>query len=593
VRDFTVPSGDEAQQLLEKFEAFVQKIEAPAGSHNYHHFVAWLEGLIDLLVAEPPLEDSNSPQFIDNNLEDNAALKEFKDVLRGLVWSEIMLGQSDIVDFARFFQELEGAAEAASYRSMTPGVDRILIADAVQARGVPFEAVAVLGLAEGEFPATLTSDPFLRESDRMKLNRDASLSLESSIESAEREFFYETVTRAGQSLLLTRPRLTETGAEWQPSPFWEEIERLTRIEPKILTSESMPAPADAASWPELLESLASQQDNSSAWRWVEAENPTDKAAVVMASRLFTLRIQPATLSPFDGHLGGLAAVFGRHFSADTLWSASRLESYRACPFHFFVGEVLKLKPKIEPALGLEAWQLGNIYHLIFETLYSEATDPADTEALLTRLDVVANTILDRAPEEQGFRVTAWWQQSRQEIIEKVRQSILALAELPGDYQPTYFEQVFKEDQALTITDPDSQDYFQVRGIIDRIDTGPEGTLRVIDYKISGAYAFTPASLIKGSKLQLPLYALAASNALGLGTVTDGFYWHVLQTRASQLSLAGFDDGPEAAFDLCKQFAWEAVRGARAGQFVPSPPATGCPRFCPAASFCWHYQAGYS
>jgi RecB family exonuclease len=50
----------------------------------------------------------------------------------------------------------------------------------------------------------------------------------------------------------------------------------------------------------------------------------------------------------------------------------RLESYRACPFFFFVSHVLKLEPRDKPAEGLDARQLGNIYHQIFEELYQAA-----------------------------------------------------------------------------------------------------------------------------------------------------------------------------------------------------------------------------
>jgi hypothetical protein len=38
------------------------------------------------------------------------------------------------------------------------------------------------------------------------------------------------------------------------------------------------------------------------------------------------------------------------------------------------------------------------------------------------------------------------------------------------------------------------------------------------------------------------------------------------------------------------YAWEAVRGARRGAFVPQPPADGCPSYCPAAGFCPRYAS---
>ena len=77
----------------------------------------------------------------------------------------------------------------------------------------------------------------------------------------------------------------------------------------------------------------------------------------------------------------------------------------------------------------------------------------------------------------------------------------------------------------------------MRGYIDRVDRAPDGGLRVIDYKTGGPSSFTKRDLEKGKKLQLPLYALAARDALHLGTPVDGFYWHVKHAEPSEFTLA--------------------------------------------------------
>ncbi len=50
-------------------------------------------------------------------------------------------------------------------------------------------------------------------------------------------------------------------------------------------------------------------------------------------------------------------------------------------------------------------------------------------------------------------------------------------------------------------------------------------------------AFTKRSVVEGKKLQLPLYALAVRDALGLGEPAEGFYWHVRQAEPSPFTLA--------------------------------------------------------
>jgi hypothetical protein len=78
----------------------------------------------------------------------------------------------------------------------------------------------------------------------------------------------------------------------------------------------------------------------------------------------------------------------------------------------------------------------------------------------------------------------------------------------------------------------------------------------------------------------------------LGEPVEGFYWHVQQASASSFTLDGFDGGPEEAMRVAVEHAWEVVRAARGGTFVPRPPDGGCPPYCPAVAFCWQRRPGF-
>ncbi|MFN2273008.1 MAG: PD-(D/E)XK nuclease family protein, partial [Anaerolineae bacterium] len=528
---------------------------------------------------------------------DVAALQALKDVLRGLVWAEEALDTDQVVDLTAFFEELVGAIDAATFRLPTrPGREEILVADAIAARGIPFRAVAVLGLAEGEFPSTLSEDPFLRDTDRRRLREAFDLALQLSTESAEAEFFYEAITRPRERLLLTRPRLADNGALWQASPFWEETRRLVDVTPEKLTSESIPMPDRAASWPELMESLATYHGQNALRDWVQKAAPARQKALDLAVHILGVRSQTLTPEAAPGHHNGdlthLEDVFRERFGPKRVWSASRLEAYRTCPFSFFVGTVLGLEPREEPSEGLDARQLGNIYHHILEGVYQaeEVSDPNDLEQLVAALPSVAERVLDEAPEREGFRETAWWTQTRDEISENVQRSLVALAEIQADFVPHQYEAAFglKDQPELVVRD--GEDQLRLRGFIDRVDRAPDGRLRIIDYKTAGPWAYTNKALTEGKRLQLPLYALGARDALGMGEPIDGFYWHVQHAQASPFTLEKF--GAAEALEVAVEYAWSAVRGARQGRFVPQPPSDGCPSYCPAAAFCWHYSPGF-
>jgi ATP-dependent helicase/DNAse subunit B len=610
-RPAEVPVGDAARELQNKFQAFVQRLTPPEGKHSYREFVSWLE---NLLGGDPEAESARSPareeptslQVVRQAREgsealaerDVAALRAFKDILRGLVWAEDALGVSK-VDFPAFFTELVGAVDSATYQlPIHPDREEVLVADVLQARGVPFQAVAVLGLAEGEFPATLSEDPFLRDADRRELREGFDMPLEPSTESAEAGYFYETISRAAEKLLLTRPRLADNGALWQASPFWEEVRRLVDTSPQALTSESLPLPGAVASWPELMESLSAHTGHEDVRRWVSQTRPARLTALEEAAGVLELRSAPlAEEEPpgvYDGDLTSLGDSFARRFGRTHTWSASRLEAYVSCPFLFFVGSVLGLEAREEPMEGLDARQLGNIYHRILRDVYQDpmVSDPTSLEQLLEALPRVAKRVLDGAPRRDGFRETAWWEQTRIAIEGHVRRSLEALVELDGQWIPRFFEISFGLEQIEPLVVQTEGDSLRLRGIIDRVDVSREDTVRVIDYKTAGPWGFTKRAVAEGQRLQLPLYALAARDALGLGWPAEGFYWHVQHAERSSFTLKGFDGGPKGAMEVALEKSWEVVRGARRGFFVPQPPPGGCPSYCPAAAFCWRYGPGY-
>jgi ATP-dependent helicase/DNAse subunit B len=607
-----LPDAEAAQALRAQFERFVERVTPPPGDRSCRVFVAWIEALIG--DEEPDDETAAGQGVLQAALagpiaggapaRDRAALIALKDVLRGLVWAEEALG-CQAASFETFLDDLTGAVNTSSYRLPLPA-DReaLLVADVRQARGVVYDVVAVLGLAEGEFPTALTEDPFFRDADRRRLRDEYGLEVDLSTASTEGAYFYEAVTRPRRALLLTRPRIADNGAPWQASPYWHEVQRRVEVEPVQLSSAHETPLAQAASWPELLRTAGAHTAGAHAavthgdavWAWASALDADRCAALASSARVLAHRTSELP-TPYDGGLERWGTTFAGRFGPHHTWSASRLESYRACPYSFYVGSVLRLEPRTAPAEGLDARQLGNLYHHIMEGVYQypAVTDPTDLDQLLDALPRVATPLLDAAPRQEGFRATAWWAQTRREIVENVRDSLRALNQLRGEYEPSEYEQAFGllGQPALVIEDPENGDTLRVRGFIDRVDCAPDGRVRIIDYKTGGPWGFTAHAFEEGKKLQLALYARAAQ-ALGLGEVADGFYWHVrhaawhLQNARSSQWFTLAKVGAEEAIQTAVEYSWAAVRAVRAGQFAPKPPEDGCPDYCPAVGFCWHY-----
>lgn len=600
--------GGEAKVLLEKLDRFRRRLTPPAAAGSMRDFAGWLEKLIgpdpehdaSKLISEQPEPSSLNVVAMARQgpapeaERDIAALQALKEVLRGLVWAEEAAGLREFVDYPAFFSELLGAIEASTYHLPSKSSrDEILVANMNRARGLSFKAAAVLGLAEGSYPAVIREDPFLRDADRLQLRRESGLPLDLSTTSDEQESFYESLGRARERLLLTRPRLDDSGAEWVPSPFWAEVRRIVAVDPLRPSDERTQSPAEAASWPELLSSFASAagEEQAAVVCWVEEMAPDRLAALNAAAEVLRHR-RGRHLGVFDGGLSALADHFAVRFGPDTPWSASRVEAYRTCPHFFFVSSVLGLEPRAEPVEGLDARQLGNIYHRILEALYRDdrliaESDKARIEAAVNR---IARPVLDAAPETEGFRATQWWVQTQAEILSNITRSVMAMAEMAGEYRPVRTEGYF--DNLEIEGGDEGGGPFLLKGLIDRVDRDPAGQLRIIDYKTGGPSSYDSNSLSDGRRLQLPLYALAAQEALLLGRAADGFYWHCRHAVASPLLLSKFRDGGVAgALETAVHYARLAVNGAREGDFAPRPPDSGCPDYCPAAGYCWHYREG--
>jgi len=294
-------------------------------------------------------------------------------------------------------------------------------------------------------------------------------------------------------------------------------------------------------------------------------------------------------TPINGDLTQWAGTFRKDFDTGFGWSPSSLETYHGCPYRFFVDKVLRLKPRLEPAEGIDVAQQGSIYHEILEQLYktADAEDRADPEKLLSLLPAIARRILDAAPEEQGFRETAWWRETRKEIVENIARTIQNMVKIQGDFVPVEFERRFHRSETLIVYD--GADTFRLRGVIDRVDKDAQGCVRIIDYKTAGPYKYNKQTLESGEKIQLALYALAARDSFGHSEIVDGFYWHVFRAEPSKLRLSEY--GPEEAIGVAVGHAWSSVRGVRQGHFVTRAPADGCPEYCPSVSFCWNYRPG--
>ena len=516
---------------------------------------------------------------------DREACNSLGDALKALVISESVVGIRK-VNYAQFLTDLQGALNGARVEEPKESRHNALLGGRmVEGRGSRFKAVALLGLSEGLFPVVENPDPFLDE----ELRKD--LGLEPRLQREQASIFYQAFTRADTHLLLTRPYLSEDGEPWEASPYWLSVQNLF-IENAIFKVKpgTIRAQADAASAQELLFWAVQQQELQ--YR-EDKELSTHWQMLARAHTILDSRRAKNARGIYEGNVVQVANRLTEHYSAEYDWSASRLEEYGSCPYRFFVNSALKLAAKTTPEPGLDAAQIGSLYHRILELVYAQAIK--DHVMPLDILEDVAAHVFSDAPEKFDFRPSPLWEVEKDQYLEKLRQTLQALEDERKEWKPIDLERKFGIKGTPLLELEIGEEVIHLHGVIDRVDVNSMGAIRVIDYK-TGSTHLEKSDLKSGQRLQLPIYALAAQNALRLGQVVDGFYWKINDAKASAFKLSNFETqdikGPEAAYAVAKGHILKNVTGIRSGQFPPKAPKGGCPEYCPATQWCWRYQAGY-
>lgn len=557
-----LPTGEQAKRIHDALEDFFDRITPLEGEQSLVAWITWLEDLL----ADLGFWQSTD---LDADLDVQAALHQ---LLRELVLTETVAGFR-MQPYRAFLDVLgEGAGQTRVALTNRDQIQKVKVLRTVEGRGLRHDAVAVLGLSEGIFPRPQKEDPFLTEQIR------EGLGLESAFDRHQLGLFYQAVTRADRRLLLTRPFLSSGGEPWEASPFWEDACRLFSEDPQKITGEGARPLSEAGSPPEIL-AWATYQGSIKA---EVKDRLAERVERVLHGREVLVNRLSDAPNPYNGSLPGGEDLVGEQ----EVFSASRLESYLSCPHWYFAAHLLGLEAQQSPALGMDVAQRGSIMHHILERVFGEAADPTDLEALLDALDRVAAEVLASAPQDFGFRPTPLWQQEQAEIKERLSHTVAEILAHSQGWTPIQFEAPFGLKGAPPLQLELDGGTINLRGFIDRIDRDANGNLRIVDYKL-GASKRSGKDLAEGQRIQLPLYALAARDALHLGTPVDGFYWAINQADAGSLSLAkyGFDEAVADALGHVNA----AVNGIQNAEFSPVAPKGGCPDYCPAVAWCWAYE----
>jgi ATP-dependent helicase/nuclease subunit B len=291
------------------------------------------------------------------------------------------------------------------------------------------------------------------------------------------------------------------------------------------------------------------------------------------------RQRPELSSPeYRGHVGALVAQEYR---------VSSLDRYADCPFKYFAGSVLRLdeEPTEEPSLTPR--ERGTLLHSLFETFYRawektghRGITTGNLAEAIEAFERIANDALAALPEADralesarllgsivmrgaGERVFLAEADAKVDVVSRsLEVSLNGTYEFPtGGFAP-----------------PKS---IAIRGVADRVDRLSDGTMRLVDYKLTRA----PGD----QAVQLKVYAFVAQKYFSKDgrdpVVSVAEYISFGDDSNAAKSIAEKNSTVAHAVEIgAQQFAQHVAR-IEAGEFPPEPAEIGLCEWCAFSFVC--------
>jgi len=548
---------------------------------------------------------------------------------------------------ATFIEEVRRAlgAQSQAYGAADRGGLRVL--EATDVRGLRFRVVFIAGLVEGGFPLRASRDWIYPHEERERLKRYG-LTLEDISPATllkEEHYFYQAACRATERLYLTRPLVLADDSETVASYYIDELRRAVspfKIEAETVRRDYEGKNLEKVTTISELNVTLVRQWERHKHRGAKQElltEPRIKRLLALArndgllssSALRRIDIERERAGPNFGRYDGeitdpdLLALLKKRFGAAFVHSASGLSIYGNCGYRFFGQRVLKLEPRGEAALDLQAIDAGKLLHDIlrrfFEGHRRQRLNELDREALQQELRDLADRVFDEHERVVPPLNMQIWKIDRE--IRKILLDQVLLYELDIQEQaaaagvvPAYFEIAFGGMKSAA-RDPDSTDApleltrstfvgeetIKVSGQIDRVDVASDNTIIAYDYKLSTGS--TKEDIKSGRSLQLPIYLEALERLILPDHPIAGGGYYVIRggnerrnkglhrasalqyskIRANVNAVLSDDEWQQIRRDVIAKI-WDFLDHLRAGQFGvnPSEKEKTC-RFCDFAAVC--------
>ena len=523
-------------------------------------------------------------------------------------------------------------------------VGRVRVVSAQAARTIAARHLYLAGMSEQAFPSPERPGRLGSEAEYRLLARAAHHGMketrsalpEPSRTNDEMLLFYEVLSRAEESLTVSYPAVDDKAQQLPPSPYVIEIERvlgggraaakIRRQPPQLSPIPSERSPLAVADW--RIQAVARALEKDGDRRMLAGILADDRVQSLGKSidaglRLVHARARGESFGPAEGMLTSAAAAarFAERFGPYHLWSPSQWETYAACPYKFFLENVLAIEPLGDLVLETDHMRRGTRLHQVladfhrqWPTTRGEKTLADDEEAALFFDDLqkvltecigaTPRTGIDAALLELDRRQILKWAQHHFEHHTRYSDHC---SKYGGHFAAAHFELRFGPPRSgdADTDDPHSSDEpfaldidgerVLVTGRIDRIDVAQmddKVLFSVIDYKSGRRPSLRLEHIASGEHLQLPLYVEAAQTLVFEGharPIVAG-YWTMAAGFDAKGVLAAQRSSETGDFwtgisDTVRRRVGEFIRAIRSGNFPVTSRDDKCTSRCDFNTVC--------
>ena len=461
---------------------------------------------------------------------------------------EVFTGQT--MAAADFFAIINSAFSQLTLAFIPPTLDQVLVGSIERSRHPDLKAVFLMGATQRQFPVPISSSGILTDDDRSAAeSADFPLGPATKQRLAERQYLaYIAFTRPSEFLCVTYPAVDEKGGAVPRSQFVANLESLF----EDLTEESIAGEQSdiekVHSDSELADLLCGRlgkdtsRDSSlvtrdsleaSADQLVELLN-----GICSDEQLAELGSNVLYAVNYDNRARLDSDIVEKLFAPQIKTSATRLSTFAACPYKYFVRYILELKERRE--FKLRPLDIGDFYHRVLDAwlkrFNGEKKDfitineeellkllRGQIEKLITEDSFISNFARHR--DHNTFIINI--------ACEYLEDCVLAIAQMvrAGSFRPRLSEVSFgqpghserSEESRGTLGEYElalaDNRVLSLDGKIDRLDIADldgEKAAIVFDYKRRDT-SFSWSKFYYGLDMQLPIYMLAVRNATNAKT----------------------------------------------------------------------------